>query len=493
MKRLFPQFASVLVLAQLSILAAAVAFGQTAPQVPQAAERSFQAAVQAYQSQNFKAAAGILAPLLKQYPGSFELNELSGLVMAAMGENAKADPLFRKAVHINPRSAAAHTNWATNLMQMNRASAAEAEFIAAQKLDPQGYEPNHNLGEFYVHSNKLEEAIPCLEKAQQAQPNSYENGYDLALAEVEAGKYAAAKDLIQSLLRLQNQADLHALLGEINEKTGHFIESAREYQQAAQMDPSENNIFAWGLELLLHHTLEPAVQVYTRGAQLYPQSSRMQVALGIALFSRTHYDRAIQAFCRAIDLAPGDPRPYAFLGQVYDIAPHQADQVTHRLAQFVKVAPNDPRAYFYYAMSLWKGERIQSSPEQIAQVESLLKKATELDPGYAAAHLQLGILESQQTRLPDAIAQYRLAIKSDPRVADAHYRLAQALVRSGQRQEAQEEFKTFNNLHIQETAADTKKRQQVMEFVYTLKNSSPSSDDSKQPPAAPPASAAKPD
>lgn len=487
------QFASALVLGLLPILSTVLLSGQAAPQAPEAAQRKFQAAVQAYQSQNFQAAASILSPLLKQYPASFEVNELLGLVTAGMGDNAKADPLLRKAVHINPQSAAAHTNLATNLMQMNRVDAAEVEFIAARKLDPRAYEPNHNLGEYYVHVNKVDKAIPYLDKAREARPDSFKNGYDLALAEVETGKYTAAKTLVESLLRSQNQADLHALLGEINEKTGHFIESAQEYQEAAHMNPSENNIFAWGLELLLHHTLEPAVQVFTRGAQLYPNSSRMQVALGISLFSRTHYDRAIQAFCRAIDLAPNDARPYNFLGQVYDIAPHQADQVTRRLARFVRVAPKDPHAYFYYAMSLWKAERIQSSTAQIAQVESLLKKATELDPRYSAAHLQLGILEAQQKRLADAIAQYRLAIQSDPQVGDAHYRLAQALVRTGQREEAQKEFKIFNDLHTQEMAADTKRRQQVLEFVYTLKNANPSADDPGHPASAAPLPGAKPE
>jgi len=33
-----------------------------------------------------------------------------------------------------------------------------------------------------------------------------------------------------------------------------------QFEQAAHMDPSENNIFDWGVELLLHQTFEPALK-----------------------------------------------------------------------------------------------------------------------------------------------------------------------------------------------------------------------------------------
>src|SRR6516162_8130876 len=63
-------------------------------------------------------------------------------------------------------SASARTNLAVNLVQLRKESLAEAEFKKAVELEPQSFDANHNLGEFYVHSAKLATVVPYLEKAQ---------------------------------------------------------------------------------------------------------------------------------------------------------------------------------------------------------------------------------------------------------------------------------------------------------------------------------------
>ena len=59
------------------------------------------------------------------------------------------------------------------------------------------------------------------------------------------------RQLVQGLLKKKNTAELHNLLGEIEEKDGKFVAAANEFQTAAHMDPSENNLFDWGSELLI--------------------------------------------------------------------------------------------------------------------------------------------------------------------------------------------------------------------------------------------------
>jgi len=67
---------------------------------------------------------------------------------------------------------------------------------------------------------------------------------------------------VQDLLKTKNTAELHNLLAETEEKDGKFVPAANEYETAAHMDPSEGNLFDWGSELLSHHTLEPAIDVF---------------------------------------------------------------------------------------------------------------------------------------------------------------------------------------------------------------------------------------
>ena len=337
------------------------------------------------------------------------------------------------------------------------------------ELEPQSFDANHNLGEFYVHSAKLATAVPYLEKAQSLDPTSYANGYDLALALVETGELDRARRLLRDMTQRQDSAELRNLLAETEEKRGDYMAAVTEYERAAHMEPSEKNIFDWGGELLQHQTLEPAVAVFRSGAEQYPQSVRMQIGLGIALYSQRQYDDAVKALARATDLAPLDPFPYVFLGRVYNVSTAQADEVLKRLQRFVELQPANAQAHYYYALALWKGKRDQEQYASLDEVELLLKKATALDPGFADAHLQLGILYAERHNYAEAIDQYRNAIRSRPNLADAHYRLGQALVRAGDKAQAQEEFEVYDRLHKQEVVESEKERAEIRQFIYNAK------------------------
>ena len=136
-----------------------------------------------------------------------------------------------------------------------------------------------------------------------------------------------------------------------------------------------------------------ALTVFTAAVERYPGSARLQIGLGIAQYSRGKYSEAVASFCRAVDLDPADPRPYDFLGEIYGIAPELASEVTDRIAGFVKAHPKNAMAHLYYALSLWRGERARSDPDDLRLVETLLKRAVTLDPRLArcgAARLLCG-------------------------------------------------------------------------------------------------------
>ena len=90
----------------------------------------------------------------------------------------------------------------------------------------------------------------------------------------------------------------------------------REYEKAARMDPSEQNYFEWGTELLLHKAAEPAVEVFARGSSAHPNSARLLTGLGAALYSNGSWDEAARRLCEASDLQPADSAPYLFLGKI---------------------------------------------------------------------------------------------------------------------------------------------------------------------------------
>lgn len=430
---------------------------------------AFQAALAQYNEGKFAEAAGGLESLLREVPDSFEVNELLGLVYSAESQDAKANVRLEKAVQLNPQSAAARTNLAANLARLGKMDLARVQFRKAVELEPRSFDANHNMGEFYVRSGKIPEAIPFLESAQQIDPSSYDNGYDLSLAYSTTGLLDKARIQVRTLLRQKNTAELHDLLGDIEEKSGHYVAAVDEYQTAAHMDPSEGNLFDWGTELLLHRTLDPAVKVFQDAVGRYPDSARLHIGLGIALYSRGNYDDAVHALLKAADLNPSDPRCYYFLSKAYDSSPGQAAEVIERFHRFADLQPPNARALFYFAMSLWKGKRAEDADLDFRQIETLLKRAVALDPNLAEAHLQLGNLAFDQKKYAESIPEYKRTLEIDADMVDAHYRLGQAYVHTGQKDLAQQELATYQRLRARHMAELDERRAEIRQFIYSEK------------------------
>jgi len=433
-------------------------------------EREFQAGVAQYDAGHFSEAAQRLEKLVREVPESFEVHELLGLVYSAQSQDAKANPHLEKAVRLKPDSAAARTNLAANLIRLGKPELAELQFKKAVELEPRNFDANHNLGESYVRSGKVAKAAPYLEQAQRIDPSSYDNGYDLALAYILTGRLADARQLVHDLLKLKNTAELHNLLGEIEEKDGNFVVAANEYETAAHADPSESNLFDWGSELLLHRTLGPAVEVFQQASDRYPQSARLMIGLGMALYARGNYDDAVKSLLKGADLNPSDPDCYLFLSKAYNSSPGQANEVSERFRRFVQLQPRNGRAHYYYAMSLWKGKRTEDPALDLHQIEALLKTSLALDPKSAEAHLQLGNLYSDQNKYSEAIPEYEKARELDPDLADVRYRLGQAYIRTGAKDRAQEEFAVYQKIREQHLAELDKQRAEIRQFVYAAKN-----------------------
>ena len=432
-------------------------------------DRQYQSAVADYDAGHFADAASKLENLLPYAQRSFAVHELLGMVYASLSQDAKAVEQLKIAVQLNPTSAELRTNLGACLLHSGKAALAAEQFRQAYELDPKSYDTNHNLGEAYVQAGKIAEAQPLLTAAQRISPDSYENGYDLVMADFQLGHTDEARLLAQQMLAKRNTGELHNLLGQIEEKDGKYVAAANEFEAAAHLDPSEDNLFDWGSEMLLHRTYEPAITIFQQGVERYPKSQRLFIGLGLALYSRGKYDDAVNALLKAADLNPADSRCYVFLSKAYDSSPKQADEVIQRFRRYAELRPNDAMAQYYYAMSLWKGQRGEGGNVDLGKVESLLRRAIQLNGALAEAHVQLGDLYASQHEYGKSIPEYVRALDLNPNLSDAHYRLGTDYVHVGQKEQAQKEFAVYQKLRAEHLAEVDKERAEVQQFVYSEK------------------------
>ncbi len=353
-------------------------------------------------------------------------------------------------------------------------AAAEESLRKAAEREPGNFDANHRLGKLLVDNGKAGEALPYLERASQLNPEDCENAYQLAIASADVGQYERARADVQALLAWQDnsgqkQAELHRLLADIEEKQGNPLESVREYQRAADMDPSELDLFDWGAELLMHRAFEPAIEVFGKGNRLFPRSARMLSGLGVAFYARGSYDQADQRLCEASDVNPADPNPYLFMGKMQSVEPAQSECVVERLQRFVRLQPENALANYYYAISLQRGKEPDQG-KNVAQTESLLENAVHLDPKFGEAYLQLGILYAERGDSARAIAAYRKAAEVNPGLEEAHFRLAQAYSRTGEKTKAQAELELYHQMAKKRADDVERQRHEIQQFVYTLRD-----------------------
>jgi tetratricopeptide (TPR) repeat protein len=344
----------------------------------------------------------------------------------------------------------------------------ESKLRAALADAPGSFEANHQLGEFYLRAGRYRDTIPLLQTSYRIDPTNSDNEYDLALACKGVGDFSQAREHVQRLLTHQDNADLHRLLGDIHEKLGDPLAAVHEYEQAVRLDPSEQNYFDWGSELLLHRAVWQAQEVFRKGIEGHPQSARMLAALGSALFAGALYDQAALRLCDASDLNSSDPEPYVFLGKIEIAAPNPLPCVEQKLARFVQEQPGNSQANYLYAMAIWK--RLEQPPNQQAleQVEALLLKSVKIDAKCGDAYLQLGILYASQRNIEKAIGFYTKAIEANPQLGDAYYRLGVAYDRIGEPAKAKQEFQLHDEIKKQQAAAVDRQRREIKQFVVVL-------------------------
>jgi tetratricopeptide (TPR) repeat protein len=348
------------------------------------------------------------------------------------------------------------------------ANQSESNLRAALAAAPGSFAANHQLGEFYLQAGNYRESLPLLQAAYRIDPANRGNEYDLARADEETGDFSQSREHIQKLLVRQDDANLHRLLGELDEKMGDPLAAVHEDEQAVRLDPSEQNYFAWGSELLLHRAVWQAAEVFKNGSKTHPKSSRMLAALGAALFAGALYDQAADSLCRASDLNPADAEPYIFMGRVEMAAPKPLPCIEPRLARFVQRQPGNSLANYFYAVAIWRRQQQPMDQKALRQVETLLTKAAAIDPKCGDAYLQLGILSASQHNFEKAIGFYTKAIEVAPQLGEAHYRLGVAYDRIGSLEKAKQEFQVHDEIEKLQAAAVERQRREIKQFLVVL-------------------------
>src|SRR5439155_16758363 len=103
-----------------------------------------------------------------------------------------------------------------------KAAAVEQRLVQAARQNPDSFEARYQLASFYLQQKKLQAALPHLQRACAIDPAYYASGHDFALALLDTGKLEEARAQIAQMMRATDTAELHNLLGNVEERAGNF-------------------------------------------------------------------------------------------------------------------------------------------------------------------------------------------------------------------------------------------------------------------------------
>jgi tetratricopeptide (TPR) repeat protein len=129
---------------------------------------------------------------------------------------------------------------------------------------------------------------------------------------------------------------------------------------------------------------------------------------GIALYRAGRFAEAEATLARAADREPGNIRAEIWLARA-QAAQRKNGECLVTLRRLLEEHPDDPEAQFEAGQLL----------EDLAG--SAFERVKQVAPDSVEAHILLGKSYEARGRLPEALAEYRVALKKDPRVPGLHF------------------------------------------------------------------------
>jgi tetratricopeptide (TPR) repeat protein len=395
-------------------------------------ELQFQAAMAAENRGDLDQAEAILSTLHQAHPGIYAVDESLGLLIASRGDALRALPLLEAAVREQPSSGAAHANLGAAYYELHRNQMALAEFERAVRLDPRNLSAHKNLGRLALEMHRNAEAAKVFVTAQHLQPDDEDLKLDCVTALLAANLITEAQTMLATVADADHSARAQSLLGEVEESQRHFEAAGKHFDRAVQLEPSEENAWQLGYELLRHWTFSAAISEFEAAAAKFPASKRLRLGLGAALFGAKQYDHAIEVFADLLKEEAGNaalaaPLEIACAAQVQVVNPRCASLVAYAHAH-----PEDAQA----ATSAAAWLMLQSDdPQNVAAARKLEEGALAVDPTLPEAQFEMGIILQELQDWKGSIPYLERAVKLKPNYAQAHYRLARAYGRMGRKEE----------------------------------------------------------
>lgn len=189
----------------------------------------------------------------------------------------------------------------------------------------------------------------------------------------------------------------------------------------------------------------PAAKAPAQTADGQTPNRHLQAArensIGIALMNRQQFSDALGHFQRSCITDAQSNIPCMNMGiALFNM--QRYDDATRVLSKAAELEPTNPHAWYNLGLI----NKAEGKPD--AAITDF-EKVEQIDPDDPDTHYFLGLLYAEQQHYDKAIPQFETALKLNPFHLSAEFGLAQALLRSGHRDEAKTHLARFQQMNAQ--------------------------------------------
>ena len=432
---------------------------------------------ESFQQGKVTEAEQVLRSALRSYPNEVQALALMGVILDAQARYEEAERSYTEALKLAPSSAALYNNLGNHYLARGMPDRAQKSFLRVISIDPHHSNANLQLAKTSVDSKQGQEALQYLHHLSTEEQS------------------AAAVRLLraQALYQTGQKESAESLLAQLEKE-----------------DPGDPRLaFSAGMVYVQWERFEEAERTFTRALEAAPANFDILYNLALAATRAGHLDRAEEIFKVALGQKPEDvdclyglARVYTQRGQDYAatslllqaqrLAPTRPDiplflaQLSEKLGalgdtaaaydQYLKLRPNDDVARRERGFALARSGKIteglpdlewyaQKHPQDAQGFYALgvivasedhwrglahLNHALKLDSSHLAARYVRAVLNLQDGKVAESIADLKLILEREPNHVLALSQLGQAYMLQDEPQEASNVLKRAMDLSPQD-------------------------------------------
>lgn len=250
------------------------------------------------------------------------------------------------------------------------------------EINPTNPEAKHLLGKFYYMQGDFRSAARELRDAYSAAPNDTSIAYTLALAYLEEKDYDRAGEIFEQMVaRLEDSAALRVLFGRAYRETENWSLAVEQFKKARELEPDYPRAHYYlGLTYLLWEgaaAFEDAERELKLALARDEEQYFPNLYLGVINATRHDDSDALHYLQEASRLAPENPDPYLYMGQIL-IRMEKIDDAIAALEKSVALTTDPARnnyqvsnAHFVLGQALLKVGRREEAVEHVRRSQEL--------------------------------------------------------------------------------------------------------------------------